>query len=1112
MNFLRYAAVLAFLPPTIGWCQSPSVESAPTAADRPAPALRIENLRCEYLRNPLGIDVVRPRLSWVLHSPERGQRQIAYEVLVASSPESLSSGAGDLWRSGRVESDQSVQIEYAGKPLSSRRPCFWKVRVWDQRGRRSGWSDPANWTMGLLKTDDWQASWIAAKDWLDDQSWIWFPYPGRADQIPPGTCYFRAHLVLPNDADISQARVMMAADDEFALFINGELSLNSAEQHAFQYADIKARLKGGDNVFAVAATNKGNAPNVAGLVGKVTVILADGRELVLGTDPSWKVSDREETSWRDTAANDGRWRAARELGKYVKLMSGGRDTSWDKFSMNETSWLRKGFSLDSLPERAMAYINVKGYYELYVNGQKVGAEVLSPLVSSYRWRSYYSAYDIKPYLRQGKNCVGLWLGSGWYFPGYPGVKQSRPLARAQLELETGGKPLVVATDATWICHPSPYRLLGHWWYDEYGGECLDARHDMPEWCEPSLDEKQWTPALVVRDSPGRVSAPMCPANRIGTTIPAAACTDLGNGLYELDFGTCLTGWLPLRLPPMQSGRKVTITYAEKRFQSPNGDDTPAGHIATDSAQTFQAAGGPVCYQTYNQKDEFISAGKPNERFCSKFNYHVFQYAIVQGLPAKPAIGDAQALLVESDLDSAGSFSCSNSLLNRIYDVTLWSNRGWSVGGFFGEQGRERKGYGPIEVMLEPTIMTLGVPALYTKWAENWLDEQNPATGENLNTAPMNDPLCGGGPAWAATVTPLSWAMYLYYGDRRILERCYRPGQRYLDYLESNCKDDLLVRTGPFDQDWLFLGDWLPPDHGSDAKTEAGPQWPPPRVNAAFNNCYRVYLYRILQRTAEILGKTDDAHRYAARIAQLCRLVHQTYYDPKRHTYILDSQTYQALPLFAGTVPEADRDAVQRTLEQNILVRRREHIDVGSLGSWFLIQYLQRIGRNDLMYTVVNQKTYPGWGYMVERGASTLWEQWNGYVAQSCNCYPAIGSWFQQGLAGILPDPSSPGFRKIVIKPAVVGDLTWVKAHYDSIHGRIRSDWNREGRKLTMNVTIPPNTTASVYVPAKNATQVLESGRPVAELEAVKFLRTEHAAAVYEIGSGTYQFVSELPGR
>lgn len=1108
----RYFVGLAIL---FGWHvlvygQPPSTAVGMATAAESHSDLCIVDQRCEYVREPLGIDEPFPRLSWILQSDERGQKQTAYQVLVASGPELLAKDNGDLWDSGRVESDQSTHVVYAGKPLASRMRCFWKVRVWDQGGRESPWSESARWTMGLLKPEDWQAKWIIASDWLADQSWIWFPYAGKAELMPPGKCYFRTHLPLPQGAVIREARVIMAADDAFTLFINGKQTLQSDDRPAIKSADVTKWLQGGDNILAVAATNKGSAPNMAGLVGKITVVLADGREVILDTDSSWKTSDHPKSGWQDVALNDDSWRPARELGKYIRPLSGPRDTSRDNFQMDETHWLRKTFVLDELPECGAAYVNVKGFYELYVNGQKVGTDVLSPPTSSYKRRSYCLTYDIKPYLRKGKNSVGLWLGYGWYWPGYPGVRHSRPIARVQLEFETGGKSSRVVTDAAWQSHPSSYRLLGHWWYDEFGGECLDARRDVPDWCRPDSDEKGWTQALVVSDPSGPVSTPMCPPNRIKATLPAVACTDLGNGFYELDFGKCLTGWLRLRMPLMEQGRKVKIFYAEKRFQSPQGDDTPAGHIRVDcSCETFETAGGPVCYQTFHQGDEFTSAGRPNEQFCSKFNFHVFRYAMVQGLPEKPSLGDAEALSIESDLASAGTFSCSNSLLNRIHDVTLWSNRSWSLGGYFAELGRERDGYGPIELALEPTIMTLDVPALMTKWAENWLDDQNPTTGENLYTAPMIDPLCGGGPAWGATVTPLSWAMYLYYGDQRLLKRCYEPGQRYLEFLEKHCQDDLLVRAGPFDHDWLFLGDWLPPDHGSDAKTEAAPQWPPPRVNAAFNNCYRVYLWRLLERAARVLGEADDVRRCEARIPEICRHVHESFYDPKKHTYILESQTYQALPLFAQTVPEAERDAVRQTLENNILVRRQGHIDTGAFGSWFLIQYLQQIGRNDLIYIMVNQRTYPGWGYMVEQGATTLWEQWNGYRAPSCNLYTAVGSWFYSGLGGIQPDPSVPGFRRIIIRPAVVGDLTWVKSSYRSVHGTIVSDWRRDNGVVILDVTIPTNTTATIYVPTTHADSVTENGRPAAEATGVKFLRIENGCAVFAVESGKYGFAAAL---
>jgi alpha-L-rhamnosidase len=286
-------------------------------------------------------------------------------------------------------------------------------------------------------------------------------------------------------------------------------------------------------------------------------------------------------------------------------------------------------------------------------------------------------------------------------------------------------------------------------------------------------------------------------------------------------------------------------------------------------------------------------------------------------------------------------------------------------------------------------------------------------------------------------------------------------------------------------------------------------WPQKTACEIFNNSYRVYLWQILERSARILGKSKDADDCAAKIDKARKLIHATFYDARKQLYGLDEQAYQVMPLMTGIVPEALVGTVQKKLEEIILVKNKGHLDTGMLGTYFLIQYLQQAGRNDLLYTIFNQETYPGWGYMLAQGATTMWEQWNGYYSQIHSCFASPGSWFYQGLAGIRPDEAGPGFKKIIIKPGVVGDLTWVKCSYDSIHGRIVSNWNREGDKLTMDVTIPINTTATVYVPAKNASGVTESGKPAAKVEGVKFLKMENNAAIYAVGSGTYRFQSTL---
>lgn len=1060
------------------------------------PAAELTNLRCEYLADPLGIDVARPRLSWVMQSNERGERQTAYQVLVASTPELLAGNQGDLWDSGKVASDQSIQVEYAGAPLSSRTRCCWKVRFWDQAGQASAWSRPAVWTMGLLDPRDWKAAWIQpnvtapGSQGLDRCFWIWLPQSGPLDQTPPGTAYFRASLKLPSEARVRRASVVMCADNAFALFVNGRETLKGDDWHTPQRAEITELLTGGENILAVAATNTTGSPSPAGLVGRVSVELADGRQLTLETGSGWKAWGGEQAGWQAAGFDDTGWSRAWEITKFGT-------GPWGQLAGSENApspWVRKVFTLPAAPEQAMASVNVMGYYELYVNGQKVGEDVLSPAVSDDTKRSLYRTYDIRRFLRPGRNCVGLWLDSGWH--------RSGPIARVQLDLSSGGKAMCVGTDKTWTCAPSTRTRLGGWKWGDMGGERLDARRDIPGWSEVECASGEWIPADEVPVPPGAVVAQACPPNRIGEVLPLAACTTLGSNTWELDFGTDLTGWMRLRLPQLEAGSRVVMYYADKRFESPAGDETPAGKINATSQRTFNTVRGAVCYQTFNQVDEFISAGKPGEVFCSKFNYHGFRYVIAEGLPVSPARGDAEALLVESDLEPAGEFACSNDLFNRIHQVNRWTLRCLDLGGYMVDcPHRERLGYGDGQVGIESLIMNRHAAALYAKWAGDWLEAQNPATGEIPYTAPK---FCesGGGPGWGGAGCVLPWKLYLYYGDRRLLERAYEPTRRYLDFLESKSTNGILRRYGG---DWDFIGDWVPPGRGMDTTN-----WPPKPAAELFNNCYRLYLWEQLARAATALGRQEDARLCRAKVRELQPMIHKAYYDPPRQRYVLDEQSYQVMPLMTGIVPEELRPELMRKLEESIRVTSHGHLDTGMLGTYFLIQYLQEAGRSDLLYKIFNQNTYPGWGYMLSRGATTFWEQWNGYWSQIHSCFTSPGGWFYQGLAGIRADETAPGFKKIIIQPAVVGDLTWVKAHYDSIHGRIVSNWQLEGGKLDSEVTIPANTIATILLPVADAASVTESGKPVSQAEGVKFLRREGAYAVFEVGSGHYRFSGAVP--
>jgi len=898
----------------------------------------------------MGIDGEKPRLSWKIEERSqkaiaRGQKQTAFQILVASSEELLKKDKGDLWNSGKVASDQSIQVEYQGKPLESRMYCHWKARVWLNNGKASEWSAPAFWTMGLLNPEDWKAKWVRMGD--------------------------------------------------------------------------------------------------------------------------------------------------------------------------ETSpWLRKEFMLSAPPEKATAFVNVKGYYELYINGRKVSDDVLAPAVAVNRKRTLYNTYDISRFLHPGTNCVGVWLGLGTLCYRMDHHNPT-PLARVQLDLSIGGQRLVVGTDSSWLYMPSS-RMEYTWAWCGNGRERIDARRYLEGWNEvgctngpPSPGDLggacSWKPVEEFAEPTGVATAQSCPPNRITRKFPMVKCTVLTANTFELDFGTNLNGWFTLRLPKLEAGHKVTIRFSDKRLQSAEKEVTPdRTYELPPGTWKLNTANGPVAYTTYSQELQFTSAGKPGEQIWPKFNNFSFRYAIVEGLPSEPAPGDAEAMMLETAMEPVGTFACSNDLLNRILKANMHTIRCLNLGGYMVDcPHRERMGYGgDAQTSIDTQIMNLDASSFYTKWAGDWMDEQNPVTGKSTMIAPTEikmidnvltpDPACW--ISWAGMIDVLPWKTYLYYGDRRLLERAYEPMVRYPTMYVDSLFPDVRNHIPPCETGC----DWVAPYIGMQA----------PPGSELFVNCYRVYMLDLLVKSATALGRTGEVQRFQEKMDDLKKAIHAAYYKDKENAYDSGRQLDQAMPLSLGIVPEAVRGSVEKSLADIIMVKNKGHLDTGMLGTYFLLQSLRELGRNDLAFTVTNQKDYPGWGYLLSQGATTFGEQWDGYWSQIHACYLSPGGWFYQGLAGICPDESGPGFKKIIIKPAVVGDLTWVKCSYDSIHGKIVSNWKHDGDKLTMEVTIPINTTATVYVPAKNEANVTESGKSASKAQGVKFMRMENSAVVYEVGSGCYRFCSE----
>jgi alpha-L-rhamnosidase len=738
---------------------------------------------------------------------------------------------------------------------------------------------------------------------------------------------------------------------------------------------------------------------------------------------------------------------------------------------NVAVWLRKSFELEKLPSRALVNLAIAGYAELYINGKKAGSDVLTPSVSYYYYRNFYVTYDVTKLLQPGRNVIGIWLGKGW------SLKNQPPMVMARLEIESGGNSRVTSSDATWQTKNSCYRNIGGWSYGSFGGERLDARDQVIDWCRPNADETGWTAALEVAAPKVRLDPQSAPFNRIGKVIPAVAVTPIEGNQYVIDFGTALTGWLRLKFPKLEPGTVVKMSFA----------DAPDNQIGK----------GKVKWQTFGQISEFVSAGGTGEVFQHKFNYAGFRYVIVEGLPCAPEKADATALLVESDLDAAGKFECSNDLMNRIFQLNEWTQRCLNLGGYYVDcPHRERMGYGDGQVAAEGFMSSFRADGFYRKFIEDWRLLQK-GDGALPNTAPFGGG--GGGPGWPGLMASMTWRHYLYYGDRRVLEENYDAIRRYIDWLEGKCMDKVLRSYGG---QWDFIGDWVAPGRGMDTKN-----WPDKPMAELFNNGYRVYQWELLGKIAAALGRTDEVERCRQKLAEIRPAIHAAFFDVANNRYVIDEQAYYLMPLMTGITPEADRTAVFKNLERNIVEKNGGHFDTGMLGTYFLMEYLRESGRNDLVYTMFNQTTFPSWGYFLEKGATTCWEQWNGYASHIHSCFTSANNWLYQGPGGIMPDPTAPGFKKIIIKPAIVGDLKWVNCYHESPHGRIVSNWKRDNKILTMDITIPVNTTATMYIPASKLENVKERGIAAGKAMGVKFMRMEKGCAVYEVGAGNYKFTA-----
>jgi alpha-L-rhamnosidase len=708
-----------------------------------------------------------------------------------------------------------------------------------------------------------------------------------------------------------------------------------------------------------------------------------------------------------------------------------------------TWWMRQVVTVSDRPESFIIEVVCLGYYELYVNGERAGDEPLAPSISKLDRRGFAIRHDVSKLLREGNNCIAIWCSSGWYLPHQFKVHaDATPLIGLRTLSE--GKP-IDQPPTPWLCRPANRAITGPWKWNNFGGEWVDARAALPQWNQPDCDTTDWRPCRAVTAPKIEVSDRTCPPNRIGEVYPAKAVRKLGDRHYEVDFGTCLSGWVDLKFGPLPAGRALTMRF----YDLPADNDRKKDH-------------------SYRQYSVYHAAGDGADRFTNKFNYAGFRYVTIKGIDQPPELKDMRAMLVECAMDPVGSFDCSNKLYNQIHQMNVQTLRCLDLGGYSVDcPHRERNGYGADgQTALPAYLYLLNSQSFLHKWLIDWCDVYEPDTGRISHCAPTFHR--GHSPAWGGIAAPLAWSLYVHFGDRKALEIAQPVILGYCRFIQA------AVREGVLRQEALggnFHADWVPPRRGMDSRNK-----PDQPMRELFNSCYLIYLWEIFIKVCHALDRTNDIPEAQQHIADLRQGIHREFYDAEAGLYLMPEQAYQAMPLLTGVVPTDLRPAVHQKLID--LIKQRDwHVDTGLPGTTLLLDYLMQRDEHQVIANIYNTTTYPGWGYMVAQGATTIWEQWNGFWSQIHSCFAGPAAWFYTGLAGIRPDPSHPGFKSFILAPAFVTTVDAIEASYDSARGRIESRWQRQGDRLTWHITIPDHSKARIHLPMADPAALAINSQP-----------------------------------
>ncbi|MEV4147122.1 family 78 glycoside hydrolase catalytic domain [Amycolatopsis sp. NPDC049691] len=997
--------------------------------------------------NPIGVD--QPRFGWKLASSAAQQRQSAYEILV-------SAGGEDVWDSGRVASAQQADVPYGGPALGSLTAYTWKVRVWDGQGRMSGWSPVQRFETALRDpAAEWTGAFLgratAGPD-LAGANWIWYPEGDPVGGVPPATRYFRKTVDLT--AAPAKATLVVTGDDTATVWVNGtQVSDSPRITDSWKTAavlDVGGLLTAGSNTIAISTENTTQSP--AGTIAKLTV--PSGPTVV--TDGSWKASQTGPAGWQQRGFDDGSWPAARSLTAY-----GTGPWGANVAVSAPAPLLRKSFTVSKPVASARLLTTALGLQETHLNGAKVGGEVLAPGWTDYTKRLQYRVSDVTRQIRTGENVLGALVGNGWY-AGSIGIAGSQkygtePWYSAQLKLTfTDGTSTTVATDGTWKAGDGPIRAD-----DLYQGETYDARL-ATGWDRPGFDDRGWAAPRVKTGAKPNLVSQVDNGVTVQQEFKPVAWTQPKPGVWVADLGQNFSGVNRLSVTG-PAGTTVTMRHAEVL--------NPDGTIYTTNLRAAQAT------------DRFTLAGTGGvETYEPRFTVHGYRYVELTGLPTAPTATTLTGRAMWTSGAQPGTFTSSNALVNQLQHNIVWGERSnmLSVPSDC-PQRDERLGWtGDIGIFAGTSTFNLDVANFLGKFSDDLVDAQHD-DGSFTDVAP--GVLSGSGTAgWGDAGVIVPYTLWQRYGDTGVIDEHFAAMVKWVEYLRSTSGADLI-------RDHQTYGDWLNVNDNT--------------AQDLISTAFFAWSSRLVSRMAAATGRSAEAAEYGT-LADRIGAAFTARFTQADGTVGANTQTGYVLALAFGLLPAARVQPAADKLAAKVAASGG-HLSVGFLGVENLLPVLAAHGHADVAYQVLLQPGFPGWGYMIGHGATTIWERWDGIKPDGSFNDPGMNSFNHYGLGSVGDflyrsigglSPASPGYGSLLVAPQPGGGLTSAKSAYETPYGSAVSDWSISGGKLTLRVTVPAGTSATVKVPTS------QPGSVAAPPEAVP-----SSAGSYFVPAGSYVFTA-----